>query len=81
LACTPSDDQLSRLHRRRASTFPYVAAASPLASWLGQGRDEFARLDKEGLTMAEIGQQLGTSAASVCRMLKAYWIQTLQAIA
>jgi DNA invertase Pin-like site-specific DNA recombinase len=37
-------------------------------------RDELARLDEEGLTMAEIGQQLGISAASVCRMLKAHQI-------
>jgi len=35
-------------------------------------RDELARLDAEGLTMAEIGQQLGISAASACRMLKAH---------
>jgi DNA invertase Pin-like site-specific DNA recombinase len=34
-------------------------------------RDELARLDAEGLTMAEIGEQLGISAASVCRILKA----------
>ena len=38
-------------------------------------RDELARLDAEGLTMAEIGEQLGVSAASVCRMLKAHRIQ------
>jgi DNA invertase Pin-like site-specific DNA recombinase len=38
-------------------------------------RDELARLDEEGLTMAEIGQQLGISAASVCRMLKAHRMQ------
>jgi len=38
-------------------------------------RDELARLDAEGLTMAEIGEQLGISAASVCRMLKAHRIQ------
>jgi hypothetical protein len=38
-------------------------------------RDELARLDSEGLTMAEIGEQLGISAASVCRMLKAHRIQ------
>jgi hypothetical protein len=46
-------------------------------------RDELARLDEEGLTMAEIGQQLAISAASVCRMLKAHRIQrrTSQAIA
>jgi DNA invertase Pin-like site-specific DNA recombinase len=44
-------------------------------------RDELARLDSEGLTMAEIGEQLGISAASVCRMLKAHRIQrTSQAI-
>jgi hypothetical protein len=30
-----------------------------------------ARLDEEDLTMVEIGEQLGISAASVCRMLKA----------
>jgi hypothetical protein len=38
-------------------------------------RDELAHLDSEGLTMAEIGEQLGISAASVCRMLKAHRIQ------
>lgn len=38
-------------------------------------RDEVARLDEEGLTMAEIGEQLGISAASVCRMLKAHRAQ------
>jgi DNA invertase Pin-like site-specific DNA recombinase len=38
-------------------------------------RDELARLDAEGLTMAEIGLQLGISAASVCRMLKAHRLQ------
>ena len=38
-------------------------------------RDELARLDSEGLTMAEIGEQLGISAASVCRMLKAHRMQ------
>jgi DNA invertase Pin-like site-specific DNA recombinase len=45
-------------------------------------RDELARLDSEGLTMAEIGEQLGISAASVCRMLKAHRIKrgTSQAI-
>ena len=44
-------------------------------------RDEPARLDSVGLTMAEIGEQLGISAASVCRMLKARQIQRSQAIA
>jgi DNA invertase Pin-like site-specific DNA recombinase len=43
-------------------------------------RAEVARLDEEGLTMAEIGAQLGISAASVCRMLKAHRIQRAQAI-
>ena len=38
-------------------------------------REELTRLDAEGLTMAEIGQQLGISAASVCRILKAHRIQ------
>jgi DNA invertase Pin-like site-specific DNA recombinase len=38
-------------------------------------RDELARLDSEGLTMAEIGEQLGISAASVCRMLKGHRLQ------
>jgi DNA invertase Pin-like site-specific DNA recombinase len=38
-------------------------------------RDELARLDSGGLTMAEIAEQLGISAASVCRMLKAHRIQ------
>ena len=36
---------------------------------------EVARLDEEALTMAQIGEQLGISAASVCRMLKAHRIQ------
>jgi DNA invertase Pin-like site-specific DNA recombinase len=38
-------------------------------------RDELARLDAEGLTMAEIGEQLGISAVSMCRMLKAHRVQ------
>ena len=35
-------------------------------------REKIARLDEEGWTMAEIGQEMGISAASVCRMLKAH---------
>ena len=34
-------------------------------------RGEIARLDEEGLTMREIAEEMGISAASVCRMLKA----------
>ena len=35
-------------------------------------RDRVAALDEEGHTMREIAEQLGISAASVCRMLKAH---------
>ena len=35
-------------------------------------RDKIARLDEQGLTMKEIGEEMGISAASVCRMLKAH---------
>ena len=35
-------------------------------------RDEVARLDEDGLTMREIAEEMGISAASVCRMLKAH---------
>jgi len=40
-----------------------------------ENRDGLARPDAEGLTIAEIGEQLGISAASVCRVLKAHPIQ------
>jgi DNA invertase Pin-like site-specific DNA recombinase len=33
-------------------------------------RAEVTRLDSEGMTMREIGEQLGISAASVCRILR-----------
>lgn len=35
-------------------------------------RERIARLDEEGYTMREIGEEMGISAASVCRILKAY---------
>jgi DNA invertase Pin-like site-specific DNA recombinase len=35
-------------------------------------RDRVAALDEEGWTTREIGAEMGISAASVCRMLKAY---------
>jgi DNA invertase Pin-like site-specific DNA recombinase len=35
-------------------------------------RAQIAQLDEEGWTTREIGEQLGISAASVSRMLKAY---------
>jgi DNA invertase Pin-like site-specific DNA recombinase len=41
-------------------------------------RDRVAALDEEGHTMREIAEQLGISAASVCRMLKAHHRPTPQ---
>jgi DNA invertase Pin-like site-specific DNA recombinase len=35
-------------------------------------RDRIAELDEAGLTMREIGEEMGISAASVCRILKAH---------
>jgi DNA invertase Pin-like site-specific DNA recombinase len=35
-------------------------------------RDRIAALDEQGWTTREIGEEMGISAASVCRMLKAY---------
>jgi DNA invertase Pin-like site-specific DNA recombinase len=35
-------------------------------------RDQVAKLDAEGLTMREIAEEMGISAASVCRMLKSH---------
>ena len=35
-------------------------------------RDRIAALDEEGWTTREIGEELGISAASVCRLLKAH---------
>src|SRR5262249_51347781 len=35
-------------------------------------RDRIAELDAEGWTTREIGEEVGISAASVCRMLKAH---------
>ena len=55
--------------RRRASR----GAWGPAAADRKLGRDGI--LNSERLTMAEIGEQLGISAASVCRMLKAYRMQ------
>jgi DNA invertase Pin-like site-specific DNA recombinase len=38
-------------------------------------RHELARLDAEGLPMAEVGEELGIPAASFCQMLKAHQIK------
>ena len=35
-------------------------------------RERIARLDSEGYTLREIGEEMGISSASVCRILKAY---------
>ena len=35
-------------------------------------RDKIAELDESGLTMREIAEEMGISAAAVCRILKAY---------
>ena len=35
-------------------------------------RERIARLDEEGLSTREIGEEMGISAASVCRILKSY---------
>jgi DNA invertase Pin-like site-specific DNA recombinase len=35
-------------------------------------RDKIAELDESGMTMREIGEEMGISAAAVCRLLKAH---------
>jgi DNA invertase Pin-like site-specific DNA recombinase len=36
-------------------------------------RKRVAQLDEEGLSLREIAEEMGISAASVCRILKSYW--------
>jgi DNA invertase Pin-like site-specific DNA recombinase len=43
-------------------------------------RERIARLDEEGLTTREIAAEMGISAASVCRILRAYRLTRLAQI-
>jgi DNA invertase Pin-like site-specific DNA recombinase len=35
-------------------------------------RERVSRMDEEGFTMREIAEEMGVSAASICRLLKGY---------
>jgi DNA invertase Pin-like site-specific DNA recombinase len=43
-------------------------------------RERIARMDEEGFTMREIAEEMGVSAASICRLLKGYRRTTVEEI-